>query len=52
VVSAFAILVAVAIFNSDVTRVLIDKAAMGGATRDQSQRHRPPRSNRMCAKYR
>jgi hypothetical protein len=36
VVSAFAILVAV--FNSDVTRVLIDKAraAMGGATRDQS----------------
>ena len=36
VVSAFAILVAVGIFNSDVTRVLIDKAAMGGATRDQS----------------
>jgi len=36
VVSAFAILVAV--FNSDVTRVLIDKAreSMGGATRDQS----------------
>src|SRR5882757_3647958 len=36
VVSAFAILVAV--FNSDVTRVLIDKAMapMGGATRDQS----------------
>jgi hypothetical protein len=36
VVSAFAILVAV--FNSDVTRVLIDKAraTMGGATRDQS----------------
>jgi hypothetical protein len=35
-VSAFAILVAV--FNSDVTRVLIDKAraTMGGATRDQS----------------
>jgi hypothetical protein len=33
-VSAFAILVAV--FNSDVTRVLIDKASMGGATRDQS----------------
>ena len=38
VVSAFAILVAVAIFNSDVTRVLIDKAraTMGGATTDQS----------------
>ena len=36
VVSAFAILVAV--FNSDVTRVLIDKAraSMGGASRDQS----------------
>jgi hypothetical protein len=36
VFSAFAILVAV--FNSDVTRVLIDKAraTMGGATRDQS----------------
>jgi hypothetical protein len=36
VVSAFAILVAV--FNSDVTRVLIDKAwvSVGGATRDQS----------------
>src|SRR5437879_3264866 len=36
VVSAFAILVAV--FNSDVTCVLIDKAraSMGGATRDQS----------------
>src|SRR6266481_8803628 len=36
VVSAFAILVAV--FNSDVTRVLIDKAraTMGGSTRDQS----------------
>ena len=34
VVSAFAILVAV--FNSDVTRVLIDKAIVGGATRDQS----------------
>ena len=36
VVSAFAILVAV--FNSDVTRVLVDKArtSMGGATRDQS----------------
>jgi hypothetical protein len=37
VVSAFAIVVAV--FNSDVTRVLIDKAratTMGGATRDQS----------------
>ena len=34
VVSAFAILVAV--FNSDVTRVLIDKAFVGGATRDQS----------------
>ncbi|MFY9958006.1 hypothetical protein [Bradyrhizobium sp.] len=36
VVSAFAILVAV--FNSDVTRVLIDEArvSIGGATRDQS----------------
>jgi len=34
VASAFAILVAV--FNSDVTRVLIDKASVGGATRDQS----------------
>src|SRR5882757_10023706 len=36
VVSAFAILVAV--FNSDVTRVLIDKASapIGGASRDQS----------------
>src|SRR5882724_9642455 len=34
VVSAFAILVAV--FNSDVTRVLVDKAFVGGATRDQS----------------
>src|SRR6267142_7041154 len=34
VVSAFAILVA--IFSSDVTRVLIDKASMGGATRDQA----------------
>jgi hypothetical protein len=34
VVSSFAILVAV--FNSDVTRVLIDKAFVGGATRDQS----------------
>jgi hypothetical protein len=34
VVSTFAILVAV--FNSDVTRVLIDKASVGGATRDQS----------------
>jgi hypothetical protein len=33
-VSAFAILVAV--FSSDVTRVLIDKASMGGATGDQS----------------
>ena len=38
VVSAFAILVVVAVFNSDVTRVLIEKAraSMGGATRDQS----------------
>ena len=38
VVLAFAILVAVAVFNSDVTRVLIDKArvSMGSATRDQS----------------
>src|SRR6266403_2825808 len=38
VVSAFAILVAVAVFNSNVTRVLIDKAreSMGGATWDQS----------------
>jgi hypothetical protein len=36
VVSAFAILVVVAVFNSDVTRVLTDKAAIGGATRDQS----------------
>ena len=34
VVSSFAILVAV--FNSDVTRVLIDKALVRGATRDQS----------------
>ena len=34
VVSAFAILVAV--FNSDVARVLIDKTFMGGATKDQS----------------
>ena len=34
-VSAFAILVAV-FFHSDVTRVLIDKASMGGATTDQS----------------
>jgi len=34
VVSAFAILVAV--FSSDVARVLIDKASMGGATGDQS----------------
>jgi len=34
VVSAFAILVAV--FNSDVTRVLIDKASLGSATNDQS----------------
>jgi hypothetical protein len=38
VVSAFAILVAVGVFNSNVTRVLIDKARapMGGATEDQS----------------
>jgi hypothetical protein len=38
VVSAFAILVAVAVFNSNVTRVLIDeaRAPMGGATEDQS----------------
>src|SRR5258707_14433085 len=38
VVSAFAILVAVGVFNSNVTRVLIDKASesMGSATRDQS----------------
>jgi len=38
VVSAFAILVAVGVFNSNVTRVLIDKASesMGGATWDQS----------------
>src|SRR6267143_68930 len=34
VVSSFAILVAV--FNSDVARVLIDKTFMGGATKDQS----------------
>src|SRR5260370_37779617 len=34
VLSASAIVVAV--FNSDVTRVLIDKASVGGATRDQS----------------
>ena len=38
VVSAFAILVAVGVFNSNVTRVLIDKArvSMGSATEDQS----------------
>ncbi len=38
VVSAFAILVAVGVTNSNVTRVLIDKArvSMGSATRDQS----------------
>ena len=38
VVSAFAILVAVGVFNCNVTRVLIDKARapMGGATEDQS----------------
>jgi hypothetical protein len=38
VVSAFAILVAVGVFNSNVTRVVIDKARtpMGGATEDQS----------------
>jgi hypothetical protein len=38
VVSAFAILVAVGIFNSNVTRVLIDKATAptGGATENQS----------------
>src|SRR4029077_9718891 len=38
VVSAFAILVAVGVFNSNVTRVLIDKASesMGDATWDQS----------------
>jgi hypothetical protein len=38
VVSAFAILVAVGVFNSDVTRVLIDKARapLGGATEAQS----------------
>jgi hypothetical protein len=38
VVSAFAILVAVGVFNSNVTRVLIDeaRAPMGGATEDQS----------------
>jgi hypothetical protein len=38
VVLAFAILVAVGIFNSNVTRVLIDKARapMGGATEDRS----------------
>src|SRR5882672_10079366 len=38
VVSAFAILVAVAVFNSNVTRVPVDKARapMGGATGDQS----------------
>ena len=40
VVSAFAILVAVGVFNSNVTRVLIDEARvpMGGATEDQSAR--------------
>jgi hypothetical protein len=39
VVSAFAILVAVGVFNSDVTRVLIDKARapMGGATQSAMQ---------------
>jgi hypothetical protein len=38
VVSAFAILVAVGVLNSNVTRVLIDeaRAPMGGATEDQS----------------
>jgi hypothetical protein len=38
VVSAFAILVAVGVFNSNVTRVLVDeaRAPMGGATEDQS----------------
>ena len=38
VVSAFAILVAVGVFNSNVTRALIDKArvSMGSATEDQS----------------
>ena len=38
VVSAFPILVAVGVFNSNVTRVLIDKArvSMGSATEDQS----------------
>jgi hypothetical protein len=38
VVSAFAILVAVAVFNSNVTRVVVDKATppMGGASEDQS----------------
>jgi hypothetical protein len=38
VVSAFAILVGVGVFNSNVTRVLIDeaRAPMGGATEDQS----------------
>jgi hypothetical protein len=38
VVSAFAILVAVGVFNSNVTRALIDlaRAPMGGATEDQS----------------
>jgi len=38
VVSAFAILVAVGVFSSNVTRVLIDeaRAPMGGATEDQS----------------
>ena len=46
--------------NSDVTRFLIDKARapIGGATKDQSaieprisQRRRPPRTSRLCAKY-
>ena len=38
VISAFAMLVAVAVFNPDVSRVLIDRAraSMGGATEDQS----------------
>jgi len=49
VVSSFAILVAV--FNSDVTRVLIDNAFVGGATRDQSATQ-AARTNRPCAKYR
>ena len=51
VVSAFAILVAV--FNPDVTRVLINKAreSMGGATRVQSATQ-AVRTNRLRAKYR